>query len=86
MVLLAASIGALAEAGCHAVAPDQRGYGQTDRPEAVEEKKAEAMARDNLELSPADCIHALLRRAIAAWRQEQGQDQRTEAQLRGGRK
>jgi pimeloyl-ACP methyl ester carboxylesterase len=27
---------ALAEAGYHAVAPDQRGYGQTDRPEAVE--------------------------------------------------
>ena len=28
---------ALAEAGCHVVAPDQRGYGQTDRPEAVED-------------------------------------------------
>ena len=28
---------ALAEAGYHVVAPDQRGYGQTDRPEAVEE-------------------------------------------------
>jgi pimeloyl-ACP methyl ester carboxylesterase len=27
---------ALADAGYHAVAPDQRGYGQTDRPEAVE--------------------------------------------------
>jgi pimeloyl-ACP methyl ester carboxylesterase len=27
---------ALAEAGFHAVAPDQRGYGQTDRPEAIE--------------------------------------------------
>ena len=27
---------ALAEAGYHAVAPDQRGYGQTDRPEAIE--------------------------------------------------
>lgn len=27
---------ALAKAGYHAVAPDQRGYGQTDRPEAVE--------------------------------------------------
>jgi pimeloyl-ACP methyl ester carboxylesterase len=26
---------ALAEAGYHAVAPDQRGYGQTDRPEAI---------------------------------------------------
>jgi pimeloyl-ACP methyl ester carboxylesterase len=28
---------ALAEAGFHAVAPDQRGYGQTDRPEAIEQ-------------------------------------------------
>lgn len=27
---------ALAAAGYHAVAPDQRGYGQTDRPEAIE--------------------------------------------------
>src|SRR5437660_6827727 len=29
-------LAALAEAGYHAVAPDQRGYGQTDRPESVE--------------------------------------------------
>jgi pimeloyl-ACP methyl ester carboxylesterase len=28
---------ALADAGFHAVAPDMRGYGQTDRPEAIEE-------------------------------------------------
>jgi pimeloyl-ACP methyl ester carboxylesterase len=28
---------ALAEAGFHAVAPDMRGYGQTDKPEAIEE-------------------------------------------------
>jgi pimeloyl-ACP methyl ester carboxylesterase len=28
---------ALAETGFHAVAPDQRGYGQTDKPQAVEE-------------------------------------------------
>ena len=61
------------------------GFGQTEA-ETVEEMKAEAMAGDNLELSPADCIHALLRRAIAARRQEQEQDQRTEAQLRGGKK
>ena len=27
---------ALAEAGYHVVAPDQRGYGQTDRPDAIE--------------------------------------------------
>lgn len=30
-------ITALANAGYHVVAPDQRGYGQTDRPEAIEE-------------------------------------------------
>lgn len=29
-------LAALAAAGYHAVAPDQRGYGQTDRPEAIE--------------------------------------------------
>jgi pimeloyl-ACP methyl ester carboxylesterase len=28
---------ALAEAGFHAVAPDQRGYGQTDKPQAIEQ-------------------------------------------------
>ncbi len=27
---------ALAEAGFHAIAPDQRGYGQTDKPEPIE--------------------------------------------------
>src|ERR1051326_3277599 len=27
---------ALAAAGCHAVAPDMRGYGHTDRPEAID--------------------------------------------------
>jgi pimeloyl-ACP methyl ester carboxylesterase len=30
-------LGALADAGFHAVAPDLRGYGQTDRPEVLEE-------------------------------------------------
>src|SRR6478672_376168 len=29
-------IGALAEAGFHVVAPDMRGYGQTERPEEIE--------------------------------------------------
>src|SRR5258706_10304003 len=29
-------LAALASAGFHAVAPDQRGYGRTDRPEAIE--------------------------------------------------
>ena len=30
-------LAALAAAGFHAVAPDMRGYGQTDRPEAIEQ-------------------------------------------------
>jgi pimeloyl-ACP methyl ester carboxylesterase len=30
-------LSALAEAGFHAVAPDMRGYGQTDRPEAIDQ-------------------------------------------------
>jgi pimeloyl-ACP methyl ester carboxylesterase len=30
-------IGALAAAGFHAVAPDMRGYGQTDRPAAIDQ-------------------------------------------------
>ena len=30
-------LAALAEAGYHAVAPDMRGYGQTDRPEAIDQ-------------------------------------------------
>jgi pimeloyl-ACP methyl ester carboxylesterase len=30
-------LGALAAAGFHAVAPDMRGYGQTDRPEAIDQ-------------------------------------------------
>ena len=30
-------LGALAQAGYHAVAPDMRGYGQTDRPEAIDQ-------------------------------------------------
>ena len=33
---MAAPAAGLAEAGFHAVAPDQRGYGQTDRPEPIE--------------------------------------------------
>ena len=36
VVFLASSIGALAQAGFHAVAPDMRGYGQTDRPDEIE--------------------------------------------------
>jgi pimeloyl-ACP methyl ester carboxylesterase len=30
-------LGPLADAGCHAVAPDMRGYGETDRPEPVDQ-------------------------------------------------
>jgi pimeloyl-ACP methyl ester carboxylesterase len=30
-------IGALADAGYHVIAPDQRGYGRSDRPQAIEE-------------------------------------------------
>ena len=37
VVLVAPPAPALAEAGYHAVAPDQRGYGQTDRPAEVEQ-------------------------------------------------
>ena len=37
---------ALAEAGFHAIAPDQRGYGKTDRPEAVEAYDIEHLCGD----------------------------------------
>ena len=37
---------ALAEAGYHAVAPDMRGYGKTDKPEAVEEYDMRHLAAD----------------------------------------
>jgi epoxide hydrolase A/B len=37
---------ALADAGYHVVAPDQRGYGQTDRPEAVEDYNILQFCRD----------------------------------------
>src|ERR1700737_1285931 len=32
-------LAALSEAGFHAVAPDMRGYGRTDRPEAIDQYK-----------------------------------------------
>jgi len=35
LLLAAPAFAALAEAGFHAVAPDQRGYGETDRPDDV---------------------------------------------------
>ncbi len=37
LVFVAPPAAALAEAGYHAVAPDKRGYGQTDRPEAIDQ-------------------------------------------------
>lgn len=39
-------IPALAEAGFRVVAPDQRGYGRTDRPQAIEEYNALCLAGD----------------------------------------
>jgi pimeloyl-ACP methyl ester carboxylesterase len=45
---------ALAQAGFHAVAPDQRGYGQTDRPEAIEEYNILKLTGDIVGL-----VHAL---------------------------
>jgi len=45
---------ALAEAGYHVVAPDQRGYGQTDRPEAVEDYNILQLSGDIIGL-----VHAL---------------------------
>jgi pimeloyl-ACP methyl ester carboxylesterase len=45
---------ALAEAGFHAVAPDQRGYGRTDKPEAIEEYNILKLTGDIVGL-----VHAL---------------------------
>jgi pimeloyl-ACP methyl ester carboxylesterase len=39
-------IKALSEAGIHVIAPDQRGYGATDRPEAVEDYDMEHLTGD----------------------------------------
>jgi pimeloyl-ACP methyl ester carboxylesterase len=44
---------ALAEAGFHAVAPDMRGYGQTDRPEAIDQYTIFHLAGDILGLIDA---------------------------------
>ncbi|BFV61087.1 alpha/beta hydrolase [Kitasatospora sp. CMC57] len=44
---------ALAAAGYHVVAPDQRGYGQTDRPEAVEQYSQLHLAGDIIGLLDA---------------------------------
>ena len=45
---------ALAEAGYHVAAPDQRGYGQTDRPEAVEDYNILQLSGDTIGF-----VHAL---------------------------
>src|SRR5262245_19099265 len=39
-------IPALAEAGYHVIAPDQRGYGKTDKPEAIEDYSVLQLAGD----------------------------------------
>ena len=38
----------LAAAGYHVVAPDQRGYGQTDKPEAIEDYHIQEFTRSGL--------------------------------------
>jgi pimeloyl-ACP methyl ester carboxylesterase len=43
----------LAEAGCHAIAPDQRGYGGTDRPDAVSAYDIEHLTGDLIGLLDA---------------------------------
>jgi len=47
-------LAALADAGFHAVAPDQRGYGQTDRPEPIEAYHILELAADM-----AGLVHAM---------------------------
>jgi len=44
---------ALAEAGYHAVAPDMRGYGQTDRPDAIEQYTVFHLVGDMVALAAA---------------------------------
>jgi pimeloyl-ACP methyl ester carboxylesterase len=46
-------LAALAEAGFHAVAPDMRGYGQTDRPEAIDQYTLFHLAGDMVGLLDA---------------------------------
>ena len=44
---------ALAEAGYHVVAPDMRGYGQTDKPEAIDQYTLFHLVGDMVGLLPA---------------------------------
>jgi pimeloyl-ACP methyl ester carboxylesterase len=44
---------ALAEAGYHAVAPDMRGYGQTDKPEAIDQYTIFHLVGDMVSLAQA---------------------------------
>jgi hypothetical protein len=57
---------ALAEAGFHAVAPDQRGYGRTDRPERVEDYTILHLVGDVVDPSLASEPLALLQRELEA--------------------
>lgn len=47
---------ALAEAGYHAIAPDQRGYGRTDRPDEIEAYSLEHLCNDMVGLLDAKNI------------------------------
>ncbi len=49
-------IGALARAGYRAIAPDQRGYGQSSRPEEVEAYGLGALCQDLVDLLDALCV------------------------------
>ena len=46
-----AQIEALARAGFHAVAPDQRGYGRSDKPKATAAYRLDVLAKDVVELA-----------------------------------
>ena len=48
-------IKALSEAGIRVIAPDQRGYGATDRPEPVEAYDMEHLTGDLVEIRRASC-------------------------------
>ena len=62
---------ALAEAGYHAVAPDKRGYGQTDRPEPIEAYSMFQLTRRH-------------RRPVRALGEEHGGDRRARLGRAGG--
>jgi pimeloyl-ACP methyl ester carboxylesterase len=51
---------ALAEAGYHAVAPDMRGYGQTDKPEAIDQYTIFHLVGDMVSLAQAQREKAVI--------------------------